>query len=278
MFNHPSVMVVDDFSDDSKNALIFANDLRLKTSGDLTVVFFSYQKEASHDDQFMHMIDSRLFELNMTANTQVLDKDDEFSLLKLINQSRIDLLILSEPFIHPFLSSQSVFATKLVNKISIPLLIFRNRPQFDRVDVLLDPRFSMNKILSLGEEISNLLSAKLGVVTIWDQLPRDDYAGARMGYPYISTDLRDDQKVIFLKKLKSIIQYRITNLLDPDIHIELPIGKKRSNQLLDIIHHDQADLIILQKHQRSFLESLFFISPIKQLIKKFEGSILVCPS
>ena len=40
MFNHPSVMVVDDFSDDSKNALIFANDLRLKTSGDLTVVFF----------------------------------------------------------------------------------------------------------------------------------------------------------------------------------------------------------------------------------------------
>ena len=67
MFNHPSVMVVDDFSDDSKNALIFANDLRLKTSGDLTVVFFSYQKEASHDDQFMHMIDSRLFELNIAV-------------------------------------------------------------------------------------------------------------------------------------------------------------------------------------------------------------------
>lgn len=278
MFNHPSIMVVDDFSDDSKNALIFANSLRKKTSGDLTIVYFTFQQKAIVDDQFLQKINSRIFELNISAKTQVLDKDDEFSLLELINQFRIDLLILSEPYIRPYLSSHSPFFTKLVKKISIPLLIFRTRPQLDRVDVLLDPRFSMNKILSLGEEISTLLSAKLGVITIWNQLPRDDYAGVRMGYQYISTDLSEDQKVIFLSKLKTIIRQRMTSLLDPEIHVELPIGKKISDQLLDIIHDDHADLIVLQKHERPVLESLFYTSPVKQLIQKFEGCILVCPS
>ncbi len=271
-------MVVDDFSDDSRNALIFANALRTKTSGDLTVVFFSYQQDESSNDQLMQKIDSRIFELNISAQTEILDNDPVPSLLKLIHQSRIDLLILNEPYIHPTISSKVIFASKLVNKLDIPLLIFRSRTPLDRVDVLLDPRFSMNKLLNLGEEISSLLSAKLGVITIWEQLPKDDYAAARMGYPYISTDLSDDQKAIFLNKLKTIIRQRMTNLLDPDIHVELPLGKKISDQLLDIIHQDHADLIILQKHQRSNLESLFFTSPFKQLIKKFEGSVLVCPS
>ncbi len=281
MLSQPSILVIDDFTDYSLNALIFADDLRIKTKGLMTVAtpIYTFVEDPIHDSDIEKKIKERLEKEHIIAKCEIIEGDFFKNLNNLIKTLEVDLLILGESMIHPFLGIKDFNANKIINKIDIPVLIIRKSGPVERVDVLVDPRYSMEKLINLGEEFSSLLSIDLGIVSIWKESELSEKFGSRMGYPYVSTDLSVDQRTAFLDKLKTIIKHRTTEFAQADVHVALPIYLKDvSEQLISIVSEDRANMIILQKHDHRTFENIFSRSPISQLIKKFEGNILVCPS
>lgn len=280
MLSQPSVLVIDDFSEPSSHALIFAEKLRKITNGSLLVAFpiFSFLEEQVSLINIEDNIQKHLEELGVIAQSEILEGDFLSSLKKLIHRETIDFLILGETLTHPFIGSSFVQASNIVDKIDIPLLIIRKPDPIERVDVLIDPRYSMDKLINLGEEFSALLSSQLGIVSIWQESTLSEHLSTRMGYPYLSTDISEEQRSLFLRKLQSIIRHRVSQYITTDVQVDLPRSKDVSNQLLEIINHDHANLIIIQKHQKRSLQTLLKKSPLHKIINNFEGNILICPS
>jgi predicted site-specific integrase-resolvase len=98
-----------------------------------------------------------------------------------------------------------------------------------------------------------------------------------MGVHYVDQNISSEQKKELLNKIKIIIRSHIARQLDCEIIVELATDKKVAYQLMNILHEDVTDIIVMQRHHKKILEKLFIGSEARRMLELFQGNLLILP-
>lgn len=296
MLNQPTIVVCSDFSENSDTALRFAEELRIKSHGRIHVIHFSefpLNWDWVHDEADSYYMDDKLKEviekdilekLNRQMNrcevigTTQLVTGYPFSYINdIIVKEKANLVVLGHKGRMKTPLALGGLAEKLISIAEVPLLIIKKGMPLEKVTGLLDPNYLMDKIIHASEELASLFSAKLGIVALWKDVTDLNPDLSKMGVHYVDQNISSEQKKELLNKIKIIIRSHIARQLDCEIIVELATDKKVAYQLMNILHEDVTDIIVMQRHHKKILEKLFIGSEARRMLELFQGNLLILP-
>ena len=296
MLAQPTIVVCTDFSENSDLALKYAEELRKKSHGRIHVVHFSefpLDWDWIHDEADGYYMDDKLKAViekdiskklnNQLLRCEVLGTSQFVSgypftyINQIIKNEKANLVVLGHKGRMKTPLALGGLAEKLISTAEVPLLVIKKNMPLEKITGLIDPNFPMDKMINACEEFASLFSAKLGILALWKDVTDLNPDLSRMGVHYVDQNISPEQKKELLHKIKVIIRSHVTRQLDCEIKVELSTEKRVAYQLMNILHEDETDMIVLQRHHKKLFERLFIGSESRRMLELFQGNLLILP-
>lgn len=294
MFDRPNILVGSDFSKTSKYAIEASKVMASKLHGkifalhvvempsianypaDLAPSCFPISSELL--DSCRIALGDQLSDFKEKAEILV-EGGEAFSKIKnLISQFNIDLLIIGADGKNAGLFPFGSLASKLVQSSSIPVLVLKKNFVTNRITVLADPDSDLKKLLSASEELSFILSAKLGIVSLYNVFHTRFISEGHFQIPIRSSALSEEQREEIEERIRLRLQKCLTKYVEADIKVESTFENKLCFKLSSILQGDHTDLVIMKRHEKGIVEKFFLGSETRRMLEFFEGNILVLPA
>lgn len=293
MFNKPNILVCSDFSEHSNQAVEAAIELAKRLNGkiyalhvvdipaisnypaDLSPVSFEIPQELL--DSCHQSLSGQFAKLRSECKILVRIGDAYAIIQNTISENNIELVVLGArgngERVLPFGS----ISTKLVSTAKVPVLVIKKPFTANRMTVLADPEANLKNLLSSSEELSFLLSSKLGVVSLYDTYRTKHVSEGSLAIPLKTMSMSDEKREEVEQLIRKRIEKCLTKYSSAEIEIVSAFEKKLSPQLNLILQSNHTDLAIMRRHEEVILERFLLGSETRRMLEVFEGNILVLP-
>lgn len=295
MFSQPKIIVATDFSPCSDLALRAADALREKTKGKLLAVHVAhfplepewFTTDAStallpatfRQDLLKNLqknLDQQIQRCEVKAEGHVLQGPAQKTLLKFIEESQGEVLVMGHKGAGESLHVMGSFTTRILSAVEIPLLIVNRALEIRKVAGLVETEHPAKKVFSATEELGFLFGAKIEFISVWQDIGAL-YTGPFPVRPENLTRYTEDEK----KKIRKTMEDRIRDFMDPHsgaiLRTEVVSDKSVSGALVRILDEEQADLAVLTRNRRNLIEKIFIGSVSRRILDTYRGNFLVLP-
>lgn len=197
-------------------------------------------------------------------------------ILNFIAENKIDLVIIGHKGRTGHFNLGST-AVKILANSAVPVLIIKRELEFRNVSLLVDPYGATNKLFDFGKDIINSYLLDLYIVSLIPDIAARYIGIGKIGFSTELLSLTEDQK----KKLTAEVIENLKKQIDFSdkyhFHVEITTEKRIAYHLNRILVELHSELIIMQRHQSSFMEKVLIGSETRRMIEIFEGNIFILP-
>ena len=197
-------------------------------------------------------------------------------ILNFIAENKIDLVIIGHKGRTGHFNLGST-AVKILANSPVPVLIIKRELEFRNVSLLVDPYGATNKLFDFGKDIINSYLLDLYIVSLIPDIAARYIGIGKIGFSTELLALTEDQK----KKLTAEVIENLKKQIDFSdkchFHVEITTEKRIAYHLNRILVELHSELIIMQRHQSSFMEKVLIGSETRRMIEIFEGNIFILP-
>ncbi len=296
MLNHPRILVCTDFSEYSDLALLMAEELRKKSHGSVHVLHlseFPLDWDWLHDEGDSYYMDDKLKNIiemdikkklerqikqcGVEATSQVISGYPFTYINDLAKEKKSDVIVLGYKGRAQTPLAIGGVVEKLVSTSKVPVLVVKKSLPIEKMTVLVDPNYKMDRLINTGEEYASLLSSKFGILSLWKDVSELNPDLSKMGIHYVDSNITAEQKKDLLHKISAILKSHVARQLECDVRVEFATDKKMAYQIMNLLNEDTTDMIVMERHQKKILERIFIGSEARRLLELFQGNLLVLP-
>lgn len=295
MLNVPKILVCTDFSPESRNALIVAEKIRKKAGGQITLLHVSEHTamwdwisseglpsepdarfEVDLLNTFRKKISEELENTGIEGRAEVIIGVASSVIIQEIEQQKIDLVVIGHRG-----RSQTIFhlgslAQKIIASSPVPVLVAK-KSSLSNVAGLVDPTENMQQIVNWSEELSNLLSCQLAMISVIPDFAAQFLGIGKVGISTALLQLKPDDRIALIKATSEKIKKELDPHTKARIRVEVSPEKKISYHLNSILEDEKIDLVIMRRHQAELLEKILIGSETRRMLEIFHGNLLILP-
>lgn len=295
MIAYPRILVCTDFSPSSDRALKMGAKLARSTTGELMILhvaelgFYLSTSVArilpqDVDKKFTELIHVDLME-QMKAQLKRCEADGRSMVVfesnasrginKIIDTEKIDLVVMGDKGatgLQNFLLGS--LARKTAASAEVPVLIVKRDTEIRKIAALVSDGEEMKKTITLTEEIGRQCGAEICVFSLVSGIP-SSYAVYAQEYSseFVSILERENKKL--MGDLRQKIEQTLSSEAAKVVVSEVPPGDIPS-QLVTLADEEKVDLVVLNKHHKSWMEKFILGSVSARVLEIFQGNILIC--
>lgn len=291
MINFPNILVCTDFSNFSDYAMKAAENIRKKNNSKIFAL--NIHEYSIHWDWMPPNYSEGGYQVEMLKIIKNKIKDQlkrnqvegsafvSFGvisqvILNFIEEKKIDLVIIGHKGRTGHFNLGST-AVKILSNSPVPVLIIKRELEFRNVSLLVDPYGATNKLFDFGKDIINSYLLDLYIVSLIPDIAARYIGIGKIGFSTELLALTEDQK----KKLTAEVIENLKKQIDFSdkchFHVEITTEKRIAYHLNRILVELHSELIIMQRHQSSFMEKVLIGSETRRMIEIFEGNIFILP-
>lgn len=286
-----NILVATDFSKQSDCAVLFGNELKKKSDGNVTLVHISdvspvWDLPATNGqarnllEQFQNEISKSLHDLmqsqidrcNVDFQKIIKFGNAQQELIDLLKSTLPDLLIIGHRGQTGFFGIGS-FAEKMIASSPIPVLVAKNNKAINKISCLIDPSRVSNGAIAYTKDLAGIFNAKTQFLSSIADLSTKSL----MPFVMPSYEFSEQEKIQITQNVKSFILKESKHLSDGEIHVEIS-SLSTEKALTKALVEQKADLAIVSRHNRGALENFFIGSTSRGILNQYEGNIIVLPS
>lgn len=295
MLSKPNIVVGTDFSSNSDLALRAGEKLRSLTNGELYLVHISsypddwawlnnelmvnYDRPNLKDELVRNLylqLERQAKKCGARCTKEVLIGQPFKGLQESLSSKNADLLIISHKGAGDTHLMYGSLASKLVSSSKVPVLIVKKDLDIKKVAGLVDPEEPFKEIITLGEEISFLLSAELQLVVLVQDLSAK-YSKFYLAPPGEHFTYTPEERGNIISNLKRMLSEMVDPHSKSTFNIKITENPSVSSSLNEMLVENDIGLGILRRHNRTLMENFILGSVTKRMIENFEGNLLILP-
>ncbi len=289
MLKISNILVCTDFSIYSDYAMRVAEKIRKKTNGNVTALHVSEfsinwdwmppnYTEGGYQVEMLKVlkkrIEDQLLKNDLKASTIVSMGLISTVIIDFIKGNKVDLVIISHKGRTGHFSIGSI-AAKIIATSPIPVFIVKKDLEIDRVSVLVDPNGATDKLLSFGKGFVDVFKKDLNVLSLIPDIAARYIGVGKIGFSTELLSLTEDQKKKFIQETIEGLKKKFGHQSNVYFNVETTTEKKISFHLNKILMAHKIDVIIMQRHQSTYLEKILIGSETRRMIEIFEGNIII---
>lgn len=293
---NPKILFFTDFSEMSSKALIAAEELRKLGRGTMHIVHFaefSFQwdwVDNGKKEEYLNLeiekqrqaflervMLEQIRDCEAKTTGSIVKGDLKSSFENVISQFKPDILILGHTGKGKSSFLVGGFASNVIGLASIPVMLFKNAKKPLKVAGLVDTTESVHGILQSTFELSNLFSAPSAIISLWRKSFSDFFNQTAYEKDMAPLTLSDFERRNILDKMREKIQESLPSKFCPEIIIEMSEEKRLAFHLIKILDQKKVDLIVIQKHHKTFIEKFLVGSETRRLVEFYSGDIFILP-
>jgi nucleotide-binding universal stress UspA family protein len=297
MFRIKNILVCTDFSSSSDHAMRsgkFLHD-RVKDSSVHCLhvcelpVHWDWSMTQSLSDYFNENLELQLMKIattrlseqmaqeNLSGQTHIRLGNPYQAINALIQEKKIDLLIMGHKGKGQTPLYLGSLATKILSSSAIPVLISKTSSSGTRVAGLVDPNKNMSEIISVTKEISKIYGCPSEIVSLFGDLAARYVGIGKLWYSTKLLSLTDEERAQVIKKIRQKIHEELGPDSKTDVKVEISVEKKYAYHLNSILAGDHTDLVVMKRHEAGVLEKILMGSETRRMLEVFEGNLLILP-
>ena len=156
-------------------------------------------------------------------------------------------------------------------------MLFKNAKKPLKVAGLVDTTESVHGILQSTFELSNLFSAPSAIISLWRKSFSDFFNQTAYEKDMAPLTLSDFERRNIQDKMREKIEESLPSKFCPEIIIEMSEEKRLAFHLIKILDQKKVDLIVIQKHHKTFIEKFLVGSETRRLVEFYSGDIFILP-
>jgi nucleotide-binding universal stress UspA family protein len=291
MINFPNILVCTDFSIFSDYAMKAAEKIRKKSDSKvfaLNIHEYSINwdwmppnySEGGYQVEMLKIIKNKIKD-QLSKNQVEGTPSVSFgvisqAIINFIEENKIDLVIMGHIGRTGHLSLGST-AVKILATSPVPVLIVKKDFEMKNVSLLVDPYGATKKLFKFGKDIIDSYFIELHILSLIPDIAARYIGIGKLGFSTELLSLTDDQK----KKLTTEVIKSLKNQIDFSdrchFHVETTVEKRIAYQLNRTLLELHSELIIMQRHQSTFMEKVLIGSETRRMIEIFEGNLFILP-
>jgi nucleotide-binding universal stress UspA family protein len=294
---NPKILFFTDFSENSSKALIAAEEFRKLSLGTMHLVHFaefSFQwdwVDTGIKEEYLNLEIEKQRQANLEremleqirdceakATGSIVKGDLKSSFNTAISLFKPDILILGHTGKGKSSFLVGGFASNVIGLAAIPIMLIKNAKKPLKVAGLVDTAESVHGIIHSTFELSNLFSAPAAIISLWRKSFSDFFNQTAYEKDMAPLLLSEFERRSIQEKMREKIQENLPATFNPEIIIEISEEKRLAFHLIKILDQKKVDLIVIQKHHKTFIEKFLVGSETRRLVEFYPGDIFILPS
>jgi len=296
MKNVSRILVCTDFSDSSELALKAAKEFQSRLQAKLLVLhvveyplqwdwslnqvtteYFNENFEQEMMTAGKKRIDAHLEDLGIEGEGIVYMGNPLQVIMTTVKDAAIDLLIIGHKGSGETTVSLGGLSNKLIASSPIPIFVVKTPLWKTQVAGLVDPSTSMKGIITAAYELSQLFHCPLEIVSLFVDIAARFVGVGKMGYSTKLLSLTPEERQEITNDIKEKIKKELPQYSSATIKVEVTLEKKFAFHLNSILAGDHTDIVVMRRHEASFLEKILIGSETRRMLEIFEGNLLILP-
>lgn len=296
MKNVSRILVCTDFSETSELALKAAKEFQNRLKAKLLVIHvveYPLQWEWSLNQVTTEYLNENFEQEMMTAGKKRIDAHIEDLgidgegivymgnplqiIMTVVKDAEVDLLIIGHKGSGETTVSLGGLSNKLIASSSIPVFVVKSLLWKTRVAALVDPSSAMKGIITAASELSHLLQCPLEVISLFVDIAARFVGVGKIGYSTKLLSLSAQEREEITEAIRAKIRKELPPNSSATIKVEVTIEKKFAFHLNSILAGDHTDIIVMRRHEATFLEKILIGSETRRMLEIFEGNLLILP-
>jgi nucleotide-binding universal stress UspA family protein len=290
------ILFFSDFSENSSKALIAAEEFRKLGKGNMHIVYFaefSLQWEwvySAVKEEYLNLeiekqrqayLEREMLEqirdCEVEATGSIVKGDIKSNFENVVSQFNPEIIILG----HKGKGGSSLhfggFASTVISLASIPVLLFKNANKPLKVAGLVDTEEAVHGIIQTSFELANLYSAPAEIISLWRKSFSDFFYQTAYEKDMEPLALSELGRKSIIEKVRGRINENLPSCFHPKVIVEMSDEKRLAFHLIKILDQNKIDLIIIQKHHKTFIEKFLIGSEARRLVEFYKGDIFILP-
>lgn len=197
-------------------------------------------------------------------------------ILNFIEGNKIDLVIIGHKGRtgHFNLGSN---AMKIIATSSVPVLVMKKEFEIVNVSLLVDPYGATKKLFDFAKKLINTYLINIHILSLIPDIAARFIGIGKLGFSTELLSLTEDQKIKLTEEVIDSLKKQINFSDKCHFHVEITTEKRIAYHLNRKLVELHSDLIIMQRHQSTFMEKVLIGSETRRMIEIFEGNVFILP-